>query len=304
MKVKTAAVLEPHDGRWKTLTAALKRAGLKVSPARSPDALKGEHMVVVPTVKSAAKVARAAKLHCPDAVLVAGLSKGFKASWADAVLPLPISPNDLRVRLAEWDARRELHPMPPHVNEGILDPITSFYTFSHFKEVLFVEVKRARRYGFPLALACIGFDPDTRHTDALRGQLMGGLALAMRRSLRDTDYPVQYSSERVLLLMPHTDLAGSLIVARRICERVAKASLQVGSATVQPTISVGVASGDPGRELGFSDLVKQAQEGLAAAMAAGGNRVEFFTGPASMGEPQPLPRIPPVALPKPPAVEG
>ena len=37
---------------------------------------------------------------------------------------------------------------------------------------------------------------------------MGGLALAIRRSLRDTDYPVQHSADRVLLLMPHTDLAG------------------------------------------------------------------------------------------------
>ena len=161
--------------------------------------------------------------------------------------------------------------------EGILDPMTNFYTFAHFKEVLFVEVKRARRYGFPLALALIAFDPlPLKIDEELRGQLMGGLSLAIRRSLRDTDFPVQQAPDRVVLLMPHTDLAGSLIVARRICERVSKATLQRGDQVLNPTISAGVAAGAPGHEYGFSDLVRQATDGLNAAMARGGNRVEFF----------------------------
>ena len=48
-------------------------------------------------------------------------------------------------------------------------------------------------------------------------------------------------------MMPHTDLAGSLIVARRICERVARATLQHDDEVLSPTISVGVAAGEPGR---------------------------------------------------------
>ena len=204
---------------------------------------------------------------------------GFKAPWADAVLPLPVSPNDLRVRLEELARAKEqrTEPLPSmRPGDGILDPLTNFYTFAHFKEVLFIEVKRAKRYGFPLALAVIGFDPlPGRVDDELRGQLMGGLALAIRRSLRDTDYPVQQAPDRVILLMPHTDLAGSLIVARRVCERVSKATLQRGDQVLAPTISVGVSAGDPSREYAFSDLVRQAQDGLMGAQAAGGNRVEF-----------------------------
>jgi diguanylate cyclase (GGDEF)-like protein len=187
-----------------------------------------------------------------------------------------VSVNDLKVRLVEWVRRTQAGPTPKP-GDGILDPSTNFYTFSHFKEVLFVEVKRARRYGFPLALALLAFDPLAgENRTKMQSQLMGGLALAIRRSLRDTDYPVQYSSDRVLLLMPHTDLAGSLIVARRICERVSRATLQAGDEILHPTISVGVAAGEPGREYGFSDLARQAQDGLSQAIARGGNRVEFF----------------------------
>ena len=273
MKFKLAAVLEPNSARAKQIAEGLKKAGLKVSKARESDALKKEQVVVVAT----SKVAREVRRKLPQALVMAAQARGFKAAWADAVLPTPVSANDLKVRLVELAAARTLPTLPvQRPGEGILDPTTNFYTFAHFKEVLFVEVKRARRYGFPLALALIAFDPvDGRMDDELQGQLMSGLALAIRRSLRDTDYPVQYSNDRVLLLMPHTDLAGSLIVARRITERVAKATLQSGDDIVHPTISCGVAAGAPGREYGFSDLVRKAQDGLTAAMARGGNRVEF-----------------------------
>lgn len=303
MKFTVAAVIESNTSRWKAVAEGLKRAGLRVTAARDAEALTKEHVVVVgPSAASPSRLARAVRKKLPKALLMAAKSKGLSAAWADAVLPLPVSPPDLRVRLLELASSRTLETIPStRPGEGILDPTTNFYTFTHFKEVLFVEVKRARRYGFPLALALVSFDDlegASGKDAALAEQLMGGLALAIRRSLRDTDFPVQQAPDRVLLLMPHTDLAGSLIVARRICERVAKASLQAGDEIVHPTISVGVAAGAPGREFSFSDLVRQAQSGLAAAIERGGNRVEFFDPAEAHGKPQPEedapPRIPPV----------
>jgi len=300
MSWKQAAVIEPNPSRRKALVAGVGKAGLTVTAAREVAQLGSEPMVVLGAVPSPARVARAVRKQVPGCFVVAAQARGFKAAWADAVLPLPVSPRDLQVRLAEWQGRHPLAlalaPVPiPRPGDGILDVATSFYTFSHFKEVLFVEVKRARRYGFPLALALIAFDPvDGKLNDELQVQLMSGVALAIRRSLRDTDYPVQYSPDRVLLLMPHTDLAGSLIVARRITERVSKAILQAGDEVLHPTISVGVAAGEPGRDYGFSELVRQAQDGLEAATAQGGNRVEFSGSPASPAEPREVPRIPPV----------
>lgn len=297
MTIKLAAVIEPNNSRYKAIADALKKAGLKVSAAREPEELTREQLVVLGgSLKSPTRTAREVRSHVPDALLFAGQSKGFKAPWADGVLPLPVSPNDLRVRLAERETTTVVPTnLAPRPGEGILDPTTNFYTFAHFKEVLFVEVKRARRYGFPLALAIVGFDPiEGGVNPELQGQLMSGLSFSIRRSLRDTDYPVQHSPDRVLLLMPHTDLAGSLIVARRICERVARATLQAGERVVHPTISVGVAAGEPGREYGFSDLVRQAQDGLNAALSRGGNRVEFVTATETTELPTAeIPVIPP-----------
>ncbi|MBX7113630.1 MAG: GGDEF domain-containing protein [Myxococcaceae bacterium] len=297
-RFKWAAVFEPKEQHRKAIAAGLKKAGLKVSDAQSAEALDGEQLVVLgPSAKSASKLARDVRKMSPRVVLFAAQQKGFKAPYADGILPMPVSPNDLRVRLAELTevkpkVTRASSPKP-RPGEGITDPLTNFYTFTHFKEVLFIEVKRARRYGFPLALALLGFDPLEAELDGeLHSQLTGGLALAIRRSLRDTDFPVQYGSDRVLLLMPHTDLAGSLIVARRVCERVSRSTLQVGEKLLAPTLSAGVASGMPGREYGFSDLFRQANDGLHAAMAKGGNRVEYVNDVSSAPMP---PTIPPLS---------
>lgn len=303
MKLKKAAVLEPKDARWKELAAALKKAGLTVSPARTVEALSKEHLVILgPGLASHARVTQKARQALPGARVLSAQAKGFRAAYADGALPLPVSPNDLKARLYDWESAQPAQA--PRPGEGIVDPRSNFYTFAHFKDVLFIEVKRARRYGFPLALALIAFDPETvQGGESLKEQLMSGLAIAIRRSLRDTDYPVQQAPDRVLVLMPHTDLAGSLIVARRICERVARATLQAGDAVLSPTISVGVAAGARGREYGFADLVRQAQEGLALALSRGGNRVEFFEE-AAQAAAQPrtnadaVPSIPPLPPPR------
>jgi diguanylate cyclase (GGDEF)-like protein len=282
MTVKAAGVLEPDAGVLRELLGALRKAGLSAR-ALSGEGGPGRLGVVVLGPNVARKAAEAKRLRdrYPQALVLQALRRPEKAAHADGAVPMPLSPADLKVRLPELLQLRALRRAPqpqPRPGEGILDPLTAFYTFRHFKEVLFVEVKRARRYGFPVALALCAFDPflDDQARDELRDQLFGGLALAVRRSLRDTDYPVQYSPDRVLVLMPHADLQSAVVVSQRICERVAKANLTFGERVLHPTVSVGLSAASArGGELSFADLVVQAQDALERAMASGGNKVEI-----------------------------
>ncbi|MGA9521072.1 MAG: diguanylate cyclase, partial [Myxococcaceae bacterium] len=258
MRISQVALFETKKLERTRIAQGLKKAGLKISDAEGPEGLRREQVVVVgPSAPGAAKLAKAIRAARPGALVLAAMKRPGKASWADAVLPLPLSASDLQVRLPELVKLREVtanlqraagafgagEGPSPRPGDGILDPFTGFYTFAHFKEVLFIEVKRARRYNFPVALALIGYDPLAGPlSDGLREKLFSGLALSIRRSLRDTDYPVQYSPDRVLLLMPHTDLQGAMVVSRRICERVARASLQHDAQILHPTVSVGVSA--------------------------------------------------------------
>ena len=159
MKLRLAAVLEPKDAKWKEVSKGLTKAGLKVSAARDAADLKREQVVVIgPSVSSPSRVCSAARKALPDALVMAAQARTFKAAWADAVLPLPVSPNDLKVRLTELAGRERGGAVAAALGRAFSTRSRTSTRSAHFKEVLFVEVKRARRYGFPLAIALIGFD--------------------------------------------------------------------------------------------------------------------------------------------------
>ena len=287
MKNTVVAIIEPQAPVRRALVTAVQGAGFKVSDAEGLDALGSEPVVLFgPGVPAAARGPRKLREENPERLLLRASEDPARRGFADAVVPLPLSRKDLAVRLPELlelhRLRRVQLPGPQaRPGSGIVDPLTQFYTYAHFREVLHVEARRARRYGFPLSVALLAFDAlEGVDMDALAGPLYAGMALAIRRSLRDTDFPIRYSRARVLLLMPHTDLPGGAVVARRIVERVARASLQVGDQVLKPTVSAGVSATVPAQELGFEELLRRAESALQDALSGGGNAAEFYS-PAS-----------------------
>ncbi len=142
-----------------------------------------------------------------DAVLVGP----FTASAVTTACALAV---ELRVRgerIAELEGR-------------LARPAGSERDFEFLKKLLFVEVKRSRRYGFPLSLALVSVDGWERLAPALgaRGRiaLLAEVLGVTSGALRDIDIAVPFSEERLVVLMPHTKDDGALRVARRLCALV------------------------------------------------------------------------------------
>jgi diguanylate cyclase (GGDEF)-like protein len=161
--------------------------------------------------------------------------------------------------------------------DGLIVPETGFYTFEHFRQILFLEVKRAIRYQIPLAVALIAYDPleapPAVKPEALQRMLRGGLGVAIRKSIRDTDIPVHYKGDNVLLVMPHTDHKGAMVVSRRIHGKVQGSSLKAGGRALRPSLSIGVGAAQDLRKESFADVIKLASRNLAEAQRAGGGRL-------------------------------
>ncbi len=141
------------------------------------------------------------------------------------------------------------------------------------KRLLLVEVKRSRRYGYPVALAVLAVDGwddlasdlGTKGRTALLAELLG----VVSGTLRDIDLAVPFSDERLLVLMPHTKDDGALKVARRLCALIRD---RPGGPKV--TVSAGVAAHGGDGTVSFGGLVKRAGDALGRARAAGGDRAE------------------------------
>ena len=150
-----------------------------------------------------------------------------------------------------------------------------------FKKYMLLEVKRSKRYQYPVAVLLVSLDklgeslgesaPEFQRA-AIRSEAIEGLSVL----LRDIDVAMPFADDKYLLFLPHTPLKGCTVVAGRVVERLSKLdSFQNG------TVSVGVASFDPTvnpkEQVSFGGLVREATEALKKAQAEGGNR---FHAPA------------------------
>ena len=148
---------------------------------------------------------------------------------------------------------------------------TGIYDYDFFKKLLLMEVKRSRRYRYPVSLALAAVDRwrevTARMADRVRAALLADLLGVVSSAVRDIDLPLLYNGERLLVFMPHTNPAGALEVGRRIVQRV---RAWHGGADV--TASVGIATFEGNGTMSFSTLVRAASEALLRSQQAGGDR--------------------------------
>lgn len=147
-----------------------------------------------------------------------------------------------------------------------------------FKKYMLLEVKRSKRYQYPVALLLVGLDkleeklgesaPEFQRA-AIRAEAIERLSVL----LRDIDVAMPFASDKYLLFLPHTPLRGSRVVAERVVERLRTLDSFPGG-----TASVGVASFDPmvnpKEQVSFGGLVREASERLRMVQAMGGDGFE------------------------------
>lgn len=171
----------------------------------------------------------------------------------------------LRARVGSGENGRARVPPPPG---GDADARARFFQFELFKRIVSMELKRAKRYSFPLSILLLspdggpaggtvnGFEADARTT----------VGRAIRFAIRDLDFPVQFSEDHILVLMPHTNLDGARVVAERIRKKAHTGDGQAG-------VSIGAASLDGEGRASFDQLIGRATRALRDARRAGGNCV-------------------------------
>ncbi len=159
------------------------------------------------------------------------------------------------------------------------DALTGLLNRREFDRLLAEEVERARRLGQPLGLVLADVDHFKRINDA-RGHAAGDAALRclaekILGSVRDIDRVARFGGDEFAVILPATEAAGTLEVARRICASAAEAGF---------TVSAGAASLS-GEECSGDVLLVAADRALYAAKGEGKNRAVAWTEPPRSGTP-------------------
>jgi diguanylate cyclase (GGDEF)-like protein len=177
---------------------------------------------------------------------------------------------------------------------AITDGLTGLFDHRYFYENLEIEMARASRYGLILGLVLLDVDHFKDYNDRVghRGGdvLLRRLATVLLESVRETDIVARYGGEEFAVILPHTSLADSVVLAERI--RVAVEREPFAQASCQRlgrvTVSIGVAAWLHDSHT-VEGLVEAADAALYAAKAAGRNRVVTHDQSRTREEPETRP---------------
>lgn len=170
--------------------------------------------------------------------------------------------------------------LPPAPGEGAdaNEPELTAQTsadFQTFRSLLVREVKRSRRFRYPVSLVVVGLDgfDDAAAAPEVAERVASLAERALGRlvgALREVDLIAPYRLGSWVAFLPHTPLVGAQEAAARLQEALS------GLGDSFLTSSVGVSAHDPRHhagQLNFGALVDSAEEALLTAQRDGGNRI-------------------------------
>jgi len=163
---------------------------------------------------------------------------------------------------------------------SLRDAMTGLNNRRFLEEYIDTLVAGARRRKISLAIMLLDLDyfkvvNDTHGHDA-GDAVLKSLAGALKNAVRASDMVIRFGGEEFLIVLQEADVDGALKVAENIRATVAQLKVQVGTAVIQKTISIGLSMFPDDSET-FWQALKFADVALYRAKDAGRNRVVRFT---------------------------
>lgn len=162
-----------------------------------------------------------------------------------------------------------------------LDGLTGIANRRQFDKTLEQEWQRALRNCAELSLIMIDIDYFKLYNDTYGHQAgddcLKGVALALARIVhRPSDIVARYGGEEFAVILPETDMEGTLRVAEKMREAISRLNMRHEASKVSDkiTLSIGIANLHPRGSDNPDLLLTAADDALYRAKHAGRNRIE------------------------------
>jgi diguanylate cyclase (GGDEF)-like protein len=165
------------------------------------------------------------------------------------------------------------------VGGGLHDPVTGLHNGLYLAERMEEEVRRGRRYTYPVSLLLIDIDGFTPMMEKLGREILDNVlrqvAGLLIEAIRDTDTAARIEADDFGILLVHSDRDNAIPIAERIRQEVSQTTFGTPGQPLRLTVSVGVA-GVPHDASDAQRLKEAAFGAIAEARSTGGNRVAIF----------------------------
>ncbi|MDD3807602.1 MAG: GGDEF domain-containing protein [Candidatus Marinimicrobia bacterium] len=160
-----------------------------------------------------------------------------------------------------------------------VDGLTGVFNHRAFKEKLFEEVYRARRYDQPLTLLMMDLDNFKKINDTY-GHLYGDYILRIvadiiKNNVRMVDIVARYGGEEFTVILANAEKEAVKGTAERIRQKISEYPFEQDGIRETITVSIGMASFPEDSKDGIS-LIQAADNAMYKAKRSGKNRVEIY----------------------------
>jgi diguanylate cyclase (GGDEF)-like protein len=160
---------------------------------------------------------------------------------------------------------------------GMLDVLTGMHSRRWFEQMIHRTLRRCTLQGKPFSLLMTDIDNFKSFNDSY-GRICGDLALnkiafTIQEHLRATELAVRYEGDKLLVILPETDLQQSRMVAERLRLKIMYTDIPASGGRKLPslTLSVGIAQAIPDQSV--EELMHVLMVALNRAKAMGRNYV-------------------------------
>ncbi len=160
-----------------------------------------------------------------------------------------------------------------------IDPLTRLYNIGFFRDKLYEELNRAKRFQHNLAVAIIDLDNFKYYNDTFGhqagDQLLIRLSQIFSKYFRDTDLVGRYGGDEFVVMFPETRKEEAAKMVANLLSNFKLYDFMQGPAEKRIAFSAGIAA-YPEDGLTPSDLIKNADAALYEAKNAGRGRVMMY----------------------------
>lgn len=201
---------------------------------------------------------------------------------ANDYLAKPINPEELLFRVSNLikatRTMKQLESEREVLREiALIDPVTQLYNRNAFNRLLPKTLDNAKRAQMPVSLAIMDIDHFKRINDEYghtRGdQVLADLGCWLRDYFRQGDYVFRWGGEEFVVYLHQCDIDH----ACQVIEKARRYLKQRSFASINLTVSFGVAGSQAGDTLSLEALFEQADNALYSAKAQGRDRVVVFS---------------------------
>jgi len=140
---------------------------------------------------------------------------------------------------------------------------SAFHDFSYFSAQVIQEFKKAKRFRHPLSLAIIQLDIDNelkeKYSEKTINDFMKKIVESIKSAIRETDIPMSYDTNKILILMPLTDEDGVNLAIERLHKNISNTIYKSGDIEIKTNATIGKATMNEETSK-FSEMVKKAMK--------------------------------------------